>query len=164
MNTPDCASPVTSELSLPCVYGTTVLCQFSFLYVMLHVVWARAYASIQMANILCRLHNHDYGMAINIIIVIMSYTSVGRLAARTSRFLPPFVFCFCFCFCGYIAFVLRSTAIPAVRIPVFTLYSKLTCSYRNVDVSVIYIMLIQQSTGTAIRGMTPALSLRGTSS
>ena len=33
------------------------------------------------------------------------------------------------CFCGYIAFVLRSTAIPAVRITVRTLYSKLTCSY-----------------------------------
>ena len=87
---------------------------------------------------------------------------VWRLAAWTSRFLPPFVFylIFLFSFCGYIAFVLRSTAIPAVRIPVRTLYSKQTCSYRNFDVWVIYIMLIQQSTGIVIRGMTPALSLR----
>ena len=44
---------------------------------MLHVVWARASASIQMANILCRPQNHDYDMAINLIIVIMSYTSVA---------------------------------------------------------------------------------------
>ena len=74
---------------------------------------------------------------------------VWRLAAWTSCFLPPFVFyfIFLFSFCGYIAFVRRSTAIPAVRIPVCTLYSKQTCSYRNFDVSVIYIMLIQQSTG-----------------
>ena len=41
--------------------------------------------------------------------------------------------------------MLRSTAIPAVLIPVCTLYSKLTCSYRNLDASVIYIMLAQQS-------------------
>ena len=94
----------------------------------------------------------------------MSYTSVGRLAARTSRFLPPFVFdFFSFSFCGYIAFVLRSTAIPAVRIPVCTLYSKLTYSYRSFDVSVIYVMLIEQSTGIVIRSMTPALSVRYTS-
>ena len=115
----------------------------------------------------CRLRNHDYDMAINLIIsdnVIRQ--SLWRLAARTSRFLPPFVFVFVFffSFCGYIAFVLRSTAIPALRIPVCTLYSKLTCRYRNFDVSVIYIMLIQQSTGIVIRGVTPALSLRCTSS
>ena len=71
------------------------------------------------------------------------------------------------------ALVLRSTAITAVRITVRTLYSKLTCSYiyiyilytyRSLDVSGIYIMLIQQSTSIVIRGMTPARSLRGTSS
>ena len=69
-----------------------------------------------------------------------------------------------FCFCGYIAFVLRLTAIPAVRMPVCTLYSKLTCSCRNLDVSAVYIMLIRQSTGIVIRGMTSALSLSRTSS
>ena len=77
MNMPDLALPVTSELYLPCVYGTTVVCSFSFFNVMLPVVWARASASIQMANIFCRPQNHDYNMAINIIIVIMSYTCVA---------------------------------------------------------------------------------------
>ena len=112
----------------------------------------------------CRLPNHDYDMAINL--MIMSYTSVA-LGRSDVSFLAAICFCFCFfsfSFCGYIAFVLRSTAIPAVRIPVCTLYSKLTCSYRNFDVSFIYFMLIQQSTGIVIRGMTPALSLRCTSS
>ena len=127
---------------------------------MLHVVWARAYAFIQVANIFCRLQNHDYDMAINRIIVIMSYTSVALGRSDVSFLAANCFWFFSLSFCGYIAFVLRSTAIPAVRIPVCTLYSKLTCSYRNFDVSVIYIMLIQQSTGIVIRGMTPALSLR----
>ena len=131
-----------------------------FYCVMLHVVWARAYTSIQMANIFCRPQHQDY-MIINLMIVIMSYASqggawpLGRLVSCRHLF-----FIFSFSFCGYITFVLRSTVIPAVRIPVCTLYSKITRSYRNFDVSVIYIMLIQQSTGIVIRGMTPALSLR----
>ena len=110
----------------------------------------------------CCLQNHDYGMATSLIIVIMSYTSVV-LGRSDVSFLAAICFWF-FSFYGYIAFVLRSTAIPAVRIPVCTLYSKLTCSYRNIDVSAIYIMLIQQSTGIVTRGITPALSLRCTSS
>ena len=113
----------------------------------------------------CRVQNHDYDMVIDLMIVTMSYTSMalGRLDVS---FLAAICFFphFFFSFCGYIAFVLRSTAIPAVRIPVCTPYSKLTGSYRNFDVSVIYIMLIQHSTGIVIRGMTPALSLRCTSS
>ena len=54
-------------------------CSMSILvfHVMLHAVWARASASIQKANILCRHQNHDYDMAINLTIVIMSYTSVA---------------------------------------------------------------------------------------
>ena len=134
---------------------------------MLPAVWASTSASIQMANILfCRLRNHDYDTAINInlMIVLMSYTSV-ELGRSDVSFLAAICFCFfSFTFCGYIAFVLRSTAIPAVRTPVCTLYKKLTCNYRNFDVSVIYIMIIQQSTGTVIRRITSALSLRCTSS
>ena len=137
---------------------------------MLHVVWARAYASVQMANIFFAVSRTT--ITIWLLISWSCHTPVWRLAAWTSRFLPPFVFyliflfsfcgyiAFLFSFCGYIAFVLRSTAIPAVRIPVCTLYSKLTCSCRNFDVSVIYIMLLQHSTGIVIWGMTPALSLR----
>ena len=117
-----------------------------------------------MANIFCRAQNHDYDMAINLlIIVIMSYTAVV-LSRSVVSFLAAIFFLFFAC----VAFVLRSTATPAVRIIVRTLYSKLACSYictyRSLDVSVIYIMLIQQSTGIVIRGMTPALSLRCTSS
>ena len=133
---------------------------------MLPVVWASAFASIQMANIFfCRLRNHNYDMAINLMIVLMSYTSMA-LGCSDVSFLAAicFLLLFSFSFCGYIAFVLRSTAIPTVRIPVCTLYNKLSCNYRNFDVSVICIMLIQQSTGIVIRGMTPALSLRCTSS
>ena len=129
---------------------------------MLHVVWARA-ASIQMANFFCRLQNHDCDMAINLIMVIMSYSSVA-LGRSDVSFLAICFLILSFSFCGYRAFVLRSTATPAVRIPVCTLYSKRTCSYRNFDVSVIYILLIQQSTGIVTRGLTPALSLRCTSS
>ena len=126
---------------------------------MLPVVWARASASIQMANYFlpppepwlrygCYPNSSDY--------VICQYGAwpLGCLVSCYQLFF----------FCCYIAFVQRSTAIPAVRIPVCTLYSKLTCSYRNFEVSVIYILLIQQSTGIVIRGMTPALSLRCTSS
>ena len=47
--------------------------------------------------------------------------SLGRLVSCRHLF-----FCF-YSFCGYVAFVLRSTATPAVRITVRTLYSKLTC-------------------------------------
>ena len=101
-------------------------------------------------------------MAVNLI-MMMSYTSVAVGRSDASFLAICFSF-FIFSFHGYVAFVLRSTVIPAVRIPVCTLYSKLTCSYRNFDVSVIYIMLIQQSTGIVIRGITPALSLRCTSS
>ena len=97
-----------------------------------------------MANIFCRPQKHGYDMAINLMIVIMSYTSVA-LGRSVASFLAAICFfIFYFYFCGYIAFVLRSTAIPAVRVTVRTLYSKLTCSYPNFVVSVIYIMLIQQ--------------------
>ena len=138
MNMPDFALSVTSESSLPCVYGTTVVCQFYFFNVMLSVVWARASASIQMANIFCCPQNHDYNMAVSLIIVIMSYASVVLDRSVVSFIAAIFRFCFvllvcAFWFCGYIAFVLRSTAIPAVRITVRTLYSKLTCSYTYVS-------------------------------
>ena len=79
-----------------------------------------------MTNISCRLQNHDYDMAINLIRVLMSYTSVALDRSVVSFLAAICLFVF---FCGYIAFVLRSTAIPAVRITVRTLYSKLTCSY-----------------------------------
>ena len=76
MNMPDLALPVTSELSLPCVYGTAVVCFSRFLrYVSCSV--SKSFCSIQMANILCRPQNHDYDMAINLIRVLMSYTSVA---------------------------------------------------------------------------------------
>ena len=135
---PDFALPVTSELSLPCVYGTTVVCLFAFLfsYVACGVIKSLCFHS-NGQHFFCRLRNHDYNMAINLMIVRMSYTSVA-LGRSDVSFLPPFVFDFFLFFCGYIAFVLRSTAVPAVRIPVCTLHSKLTCSYRNFDVSVIY--------------------------
>ena len=170
---PDFSLPVTSELSSPCVYGTTSCSMLFRVFVMLPVVWARASsASIQMANIFCRPQNHDYDMAINVIIlVIMSYTSVAPGRSVVS-FLAAICLFVCLFFCGYIAFVLRSTTIPAVRITVRTLYSKLTCSYIYVSQLgrvghtryQVYIMLIQQSTGIVIRSMTSALSLRCTSS
>ena len=89
-----------------------------------------------MANILCRPRNHDYDMAFNLTIVIMSYASqcgawpLGRLVycGQLLFYFVSFLFLFLF-FCGYIAFVLRSTAIPAVRIAVRMPYSKLTCRY-----------------------------------
>ena len=128
---------------------------------MLPVVRARASASIQMANIFCRLQNHDYDMAINLIIsdhVINQCGAwpLGRLVSCRHLFLIFFFF-------------LRLYSVRAA------IDSYTRCSYtrlhpvqqtnlqiRNFDVSVIYIMLIQQSTGIVIRGMTPALSLRCT--
>ena len=65
---------------------------------------------------------------LNLLIVIMSYTSV-TLGRSVVSFLAAICFLIFISFCGYIAFVLRSTAIPAVLITVRTLYSKLTCSY-----------------------------------
>ena len=82
-----------------------------------------------MANIFCRPQNHDYDMSINLIVVIMSYTSVA-LGRSVVSFLAAIRFLFIFIsFCDYISFVLRSTAIPAVRITVRTLYSNVTFSY-----------------------------------
>ena len=159
MNVPDFTLPVTSELSLPCVYGTTVVCLLAFLLCYVACSMNKSFCFHPNGQqVFCRLQNHEYDMAINQMIVLMSYTSV-ELSRSDASFLAA-ICCldlFFFSFCGYIAFVLRSTAISAVRIPVCTLYSKLTCSYRNFDVSVIYIMLIQQFTGIVIRGMTPAL-------
>ena len=147
MNMPDFAFPVTSELSLPCVHGTTVVCLFAFFlfYVACSVSKSLCFRS-NGQHFFCLLRNHDYDMAINQTIVIMSYTSMA-LGCSGVSFVATICFLlhFSFSFCRYIAFALRSTAIPAVRIPVCTLYSKLTCSYRNFDVSVIYIMLIPVS-------------------
>ena len=125
-----------------------VFCLFSYfsVYVACSVIKSLCFRSNGQHSF-CLLRNHDYDMAINLIVVTMSYTSVA-LGRSDVSFLAAICFLFlAFSFCGCIAFVLRSSAIPAVRIPVCTLYSKLTCSYRNFDVSVIYIMLIQQSTG-----------------
>ena len=101
-----------------------------FCYVILPVVRARA-SSIQMANIFCRPKNHDYGMTINLIIVIMSYTSVAHGRSVVSL-LAIFHFWFFFLGLYTVAFVLRSTVIPDVRITDRTLYSKLTSSYIHV--------------------------------
>ena len=46
-----------------------------------------------MANIFCRPQNYDYDMAINTIIVIMSYTSVA-LGRSVVSFLAAICFCF----------------------------------------------------------------------
>ena len=158
---PDFALPVTSELSLPWVHGANVVCLFAFLFFHVACSVSKSLCFRSNGNIFfCRPQHQDYDMVISLIIMIMSYTSVA-LGRSDVSFLAAicFYFIFLFSFCGCIAFVLRSTAIPAVRIPVCTLYSKLTCNYRNFDVSVICIVLIQQSTGIVIRGMTPALSL-----
>ena len=77
MDMPDFALPVTSESSLPCVYGITVVCLFAFLYC--YVACSVRKSLCFHANgqrFFCRLRNHDYDMAINLMIVLMSYTSV----------------------------------------------------------------------------------------
>ena len=79
-NMPDFALPVTSESSLPCVYGITVVCLFAFLYC--YVACSVRKSLCFHANgqrFFCRLRNHDYDMAINL--MTMSYTSMalGRL-------------------------------------------------------------------------------------
>ena len=83
-----------------------------------------------------------------------------RLVARSSHFLPPFVFYFCFFLrlysvraaidsdtrCSYS----RSHAVQQTNLQLHTRI--VAC------VSFMYVMLIQQSTGIVIRGMTAALS------
>ena len=100
-----------------------------------------------------------------------------RLASRSSGFLRPFVlFCFVFVFCGYTKYGARaaidsdnrcsynrSHAVQQTNLQLH-IYIYILYTYRSLDVSGIYIMLIQQSTSIVIRGMTPARSLRGTSS
>ena len=100
MNMPDFALPVTSELSLPRVYGTAVVCLFAFLLYYVACSVSKSFCFHPNGqHLFCRLRNHDYDMAINLMIsdhVIRQ--SVWRLAARTSRFLPPFVFVLFFFF------------------------------------------------------------------
>ena len=139
----DFALPVTSELSLPCGYGTTVVCQFSFLcYVACSVSKSFCFHSNGQHSLPPPEPRLRYGYESNNsdhAIHQCGAWSLGRLVSCRHLFL------FFISFCGYIAFVLRSTAIPAVRVTVRTLYSKLTCSYRNLDASVIYICLLYTS-------------------
>ena len=95
MNMPEFALLDTSELSLPCVYGTTVICLFAF--VLCYVACTVFQSNGQNKN--CRLRNHDYDMAINLMIVLMSHTSVELGRSDTSFlalicFLDFFLFLF----------------------------------------------------------------------
>ena len=94
MNMPDVALPVTSELSLPCVYGTTLVCLFAFLlcYVACSVSKSLCFHS-NGQHFFCRLRNLDYDMAINLMIVLMSYASV-ELGRSDVSFLAATCFLF----------------------------------------------------------------------
>ena len=76
---PDFALPVTSELSLPWVHGTTVVCLFAFLlfYVACSVSKSLCFRSNGQHSF-CRLPNHDYDMAINLMIISYTSMALGR--------------------------------------------------------------------------------------
>ena len=81
INMPDFALPVTSELFLLCVYGTTtVVCLFSFffyVYVSCSVIKSLCFRSNGQHSF-CRLPNHDYDMAINLMIISYTSMALGR--------------------------------------------------------------------------------------
>ena len=100
----------------------------------------------------CRCQHHDHDMVL--LIVIMSYASVAL-----GRSVVSLLIAICFLFMYFLRLYSVRAAIDSVTRcsytnPFCTLYSKLICSYRNMDVSVICIMLMQQSAGIVIRGMT----------
>ena len=87
MNVPDFTLPVTSELSLPCVYGTTVVCLLAFLLCYVACSMNKSFCFHPNGQqVFCRLQNHEYDMAINQMIVLMSYTSV-ELSRSDASFL-----------------------------------------------------------------------------
>ena len=120
MNVPHLALPVTSELFLPCVYGTTVVFFYAFLL---------PYDACSVSKSFCFHSNGElflppveprlrYGSQpnnSNHVLYQCGAWPLGRLVSCRHFFF------FSFPFRGYVAFVLRSTAIRAVCIPVFTL-------------------------------------------
>ena len=115
---PDFALPVTSELSLPWVHGTTVVCLFAFLlfYVACSVSKSLCFRSNGQHSS-CRLPNHDYDVAINL--MTMSYTSMalGRLDVS-------FLAAICF-FTSFFFFILRLYSVRAA------IDSDSRCSYNR---------------------------------